>query len=135
MPFEILGRTVEIAREDWILVFIGVVVAASLAYGFLSSSDGFTPETELERYCVNVSASVEANSSISDAVSSCTCIPPGQFDEDRFQTDENVENATELFLVQCDLEQGDTYTIPVRRIKDGYGDNINETNVSGTGIQ
>jgi len=47
----------EIAREDWLLIFIGLAIVLPMAYSFMSPSS-FTPETEIEQYCVDVAADV-----------------------------------------------------------------------------
>lgn len=120
----------DVAREDWLLVFIVAAAVLPLGYSMLSGDQAIAPDSELEQYCVDVADSVEANATFADRVKDCRCIPPEQVKGDRFQTPEKVENATQLFLVSCTLDTGQTQVFPIRRIRDGYTGDLNQTNAS-----
>lgn len=119
----------EIAREDWLLIFIVGAVVLPLGYSAVTS-DGFTPETELEQYCVDIAAEVEANATFAHRLTDCRCVPPDRVDERQFTAPRKVENATNLFLVSCEFESGDKQIFPVRRIRDDYVGDLNRTNTS-----
>lgn len=119
----------DIAREDWLLIFIVAAVVLPLGYSAVTSS-GFEPETEIEQYCVDVAADVEQNATFANRIDSCECVPPDQVDEDRFDAPEKVKNATELFLVSCTLNDGSKQVFPVRRITDDYEGDLNQSNAT-----
>ncbi|MDY6769152.1 MAG: hypothetical protein SVW02_03545 [Candidatus Nanohaloarchaea archaeon] len=123
----------DIAREDWLLVFIIAAAVLPFAWGMLSSDAPVTPETPVERYCVNLAADVEANASFAGRIDSCRCVPPDEVPEQQFQAPDTVENATSLFLVSCTLDNGEKQVFPVRRIREGYTGDLNRTNASVLG--
>lgn len=120
-------RTVE--RDDIVLGAILLVGAVAIGATAFDATQGFQPETEIERYCVDLAASVEANMTASVGVDSCRCIPPDQVDESQFDAPEKVRNNTELFLIECSYENGESEIFPVRRLVDN-ATGLNRTNTS-----
>ncbi|MDY6769595.1 MAG: hypothetical protein SVU88_01345 [Candidatus Nanohaloarchaea archaeon] len=123
----------DIAREDWLLVFIVAAGVLPFAYSAMTGSNGgdFTPETELERECVSYADAVEANASASASIKDCRCTPPDQVNEERLATPEKVKEASTAFLITCTLEGGRTIgPFAIWRIRDGYAGDLNRTNAS-----
>lgn len=120
----------DIAREDWLLVFIVAAAVLPFGYSLMSQDSGVSPDTALEQYCVDLAADVEANASFAGRIDSCRCVPPDQVPEQRFQAPDKVENATQLFMVSCTLDSGQKQMFPVRRIREGYTGDLNRTNAS-----
>lgn len=120
----------EFAREDWLLVLMAAAVILPLGYTTFLADDSFTPETELERYCVSLAADVEANATFAHRLDDCSCIPPKRVDESQFSAPEKVENSTRLFLVRCKFDDGQTSLFPVRRVRDDYTGDLNRNNTS-----
>ncbi len=115
---------VEFEREDWLLVALAAAVVIPAGYSFVSG-DGFEPETDIEKYCVDLAENVESNHT---QIDSCSCVPPSQVDDSRFDAPEKVVNATELFLLDCATEDGQDLVFPIRRLKPGYGNESLQTN-------
>lgn len=105
----------DVTRSDVLVILVLAVVTVYMGASMLDT--GWEPETELERYCVDLAANVEANLSAGTPIESCTCIPPGRFNESRYEVSENVTNVTDLFLVQCRFTDGRNWIFPVRKIR------------------
>ncbi|MDY6776605.1 MAG: hypothetical protein SVQ76_00705 [Candidatus Nanohaloarchaea archaeon] len=120
----------EFGREDWILVLLVISIAAAIGYSGVIGGNEFSPETEVERYCVNVADTLESNSSLSGRISGCRCIPPSRVNESRFTAPSKVENATKLFVVECTYDDGSKDIFPIRRTVDMPG---NKTSGNLTG--
>lgn len=114
------------------LLVLGILFALAIPAG-LQMADRFAPDepdSEIERYCQEVAAATEGNLT-DQGVESCRCIPPSQVDPGVVDAPEKVENATHLFMVQCDFSDGRTLNFPVRRIREDYnGTDLNRSNVS-----
>lgn len=119
---------VDISRGD-VLVFI-VLLAGSVAIGNAMLNQGWEPTTDVERYCVDLAATIESNISIGTPVEGCDCIPPTRVNESRFQAPDKVENATTLFLIRCRFTDGSEKVFPIRRILPNSS--LNATNGTGT---
>ncbi len=126
----------DIDRGD--VLVLGILLLGSLAVGNAMLNQGWEPETDVERYCVDTAASLESNLSIGVPVDSCTCIPPDRVNETRYPAPDRVENATDLFLVQCTFTDGSERIFPIRRISpdadlnatNGTGNVVNGTNAT-----
>lgn len=120
----------DIAREDWLLVFIVAAAVLPLGYSAMTSSS-FTPQTEIEKACVADAEAVEANASFASQIRECRCIPPSRVDEDRFSTPREVKDAAILYLISCTLNSGEEMDpFPVWRIPGNYTGDLNQTNAS-----
>lgn len=119
----------ELGREDWILVVLAITAAIPIASSVLGSDD-FTPETEVEKYCVDLASDIETNTTFAGQIKECSCVPPDEVEESKFQAPDKVRNATELFLISCEMEQGEDQIFPIRRMKEDYTGDLNRSNVS-----
>lgn len=114
-------------RDDIVLGVILLIGAVAIGSTALEATQGFQPETEIERYCVDLATNIEANASTTVPIDSCRCIPPDSVNESRYDAPDKVENNTRLFLVECNYENGQTEIFPVRRLVG------NATGINGTG--
>jgi len=97
-----------VAREDFIFVImvLGIVLGVFL---FNSSGNGNVPQ-----YCKDWAASTQENLSKQYGDVSCNCIS-GEKYKDRLDTPKKVQDASDLNLLQCDVN-GQKILFPVWRV-------------------
>ncbi len=120
----------DIAREDWLLVFLVAAVVLPLGHSLVTGDSEVTPETDLEQECVSYADAVEANATVA-GISECNCIPPDRVDEATLDTPEKVKNASTAFMITCTLDSGQEIgPFAIWRVDDDYGGDLNQTNAT-----
>lgn len=128
----VMERVHSIPAEDWLLIALAALVVVPFGYTF-ASSQGLIGDTlpadvdpEVVEYCEDVAEGVEEDAEFGEETQ-CDCIPPGQFDEERYQTAEDeVRAVTELFLVECSFPHGQDMTFPIGYIPEDVEANMTE---------
>lgn len=116
----LLSRIRAFDAGDWMVIvlgilLVGVAVVSYVPLDTLVPGSGSAAGSEVVQYCERTATAVEEESELPEGTT-CDCVPPGTFDESRFSVAEKVDNATELFLVQCTLPNDQDIVFPIRRV-------------------
>lgn len=131
----VLAWVTNMPREDWLIVFLLLAFLLPFGYvyadsqGWLGASESVA-DPELVAYCEDVADAVQGNASIQGTT--CDCVLPGEFDESQFSSDvEEVDEATDLFLIDCELPNDQNIIYPIRVVRDESVD-LNDTVPNGS---
>lgn len=85
--------------------------------------------------CVEVADAVETGSDVGKTGATCECVPPGEFDAERYSSNsEKVDEATTLFLISCTLPNDQQMVFPIRHVKPEFVDNVTNGTLAGTNV-
>ncbi len=127
----LVDRVQNVPAEDWLLIALLSIVVVPAGYmyvdsqGWIGSDIPAGVDAEIVSACEEYSEAIETGAQL-PAGTTCGCLYSGQFDEDRYQVAEYVENKTELFLVQCSRPGEDSLTIPIRYIPEEIEEDLTD---------
>lgn len=124
----------DVAKGDLIIGSIIVMMAAAIGYPFVS--DMMSGDSKIVRQCKADAKAAQENSTLRQWGAKCSCVPPDQVNQERYSVADKVDNATDIYLIKCTLNDDaplkSPVVLPVRRVVNASG--LNASAVNGTQV-